>query len=291
MYRPSAFAVDDVAILHGVIRRRVFATIAAVQGGAVAFAYAPIILDAANGPKGGIRFHLAIANPLAKLEDGDRVRIGLVAADAYVSPDWYRKTVTVPTWNYIAVEGEGAVRRVSREDLRQMVVDLSAQEEEKLLPKPPWLIGKVSPERIEALLNGIVGFSLCFKTLAGKFKLSQDKTAADRDGVIAGLETRGDAASMATAKAMRKDALVPARWFGENWNAPICSEQPPIAVPVGQRCSYCSRPITAADSGIVFEPAASALASPAERQVFDFKCLIKLSDILPENEMDRLLPD
>ncbi|HEX3809933.1 MAG TPA: FMN-binding negative transcriptional regulator [Rhizomicrobium sp.] len=291
MYRPSAFAVDDVAILHGIIRQRVFATIAAVQGGAVAFAYAPVILDAANGPKGGIRFHLAIANPLAKLEDGDRVRIGLVAADAYVSPDWYRKTVTVPTWNYVAVEGEGAVRLASRGELRQMVVDLSAQEEEKLLPKAPWLIGKMPPERVEALLNGIVGFSLSFERLEGKFKLSQDKTTTDRDGVIAALETRGDAASMATAKAMRKDALVPARWFGENWNAPICCEQPPIPVPVGQRCSYCSRLITATDSGIVFNRTRPALVSPEKHQIFDFKCLMKLSDILPENEMDRLLPD
>lgn len=204
MYRPSAFAVDDASVLHDVIRNRVFATIAAVRDGAVVFAYAPLIVDAENGALGGIRFHLAIGNPLAKLEDGARVSISLMAADAYVSPDWYRKLVTVPTWNYIAVEGEGAVWRTSRAELRKLVIDLSAQEEEKLLPKPPWLIDKVPPERTEALLNGIVGFSLSFERLQGKFKLSQDKSQDDFEGAIAGLEARGDAASLAVAREMRK---------------------------------------------------------------------------------------
>jgi transcriptional regulator len=204
MYRPSAFAVDDVSVLHDVIRKRVFATIAAVHDGAVVFAYAPLVLDAGNGPRGGIHFHLAIGNPLAKLENGARISISLMAADAYVSPDWYCKLVTVPTWNYIAVEGEGAVRRISREELRKLVIDLSAQEEEKLLPKPPWLIDKVPPERTEALLNGIVGFALSFERLQGKFKLSQDKSKDDFDGAVAGLEARGDAASLAVAREMRR---------------------------------------------------------------------------------------
>lgn len=206
MYRPSAFAVDELSLLHDVLRARVFATIAAVRDGAVVFAYAPVILDAGNGPNGGIRFHLAIVNPLAKLEDGARVSVSVMAADAYVSPDWYRKLVTVPTWNYIAVEGEGAVRRVSRTELGALVVELSAQEEGKLLPKEPWLLDKVPAERTEALLNGIVGYSLPFDRLQGKFKLSQDKSKDDFDGVIAGLEARGDAASVTVAREMRRVA-------------------------------------------------------------------------------------
>lgn len=204
MYRPGAYVVDDAAVLHDVIRARVFGTVAAVIDGAVQFAYAPVLLDAENGPLGGIRYHLAAGNPLAKLADGARARLGFLAADTYVSPDWYETVVTVPTWNYIAVEGEGAVRRSSREELRKLVVDLSAQEEEKLLPKPPWKLDKVPEARVEALLNGIAGFELSFATLEGKFKLSQDKQPADIAGVIAGLEARGDAASVAVANAMKR---------------------------------------------------------------------------------------
>jgi transcriptional regulator len=203
MYRPPPFVVDDVAVLHNVIRQRVFVTLAAAVEGAVRFAYAPVVLDAQDGPRGSIRFHLSAANPLAKLADGARVAVSLIAADAYVSPDWYRTTATVPTWNYIAVEGEGAMRRVSREQLRQLVIELSAQEEAKLSPKPPWLLSKLPNARVEGLLNGITGFSLPFERLQGKFKLSQDKTPDDIAGTIEALETRGDAASVAVAMAMR----------------------------------------------------------------------------------------
>jgi transcriptional regulator len=205
MYRPSAFAVDDVALLHAIVRERVFAAIAAIRDGSIAFAHAPVVVDPANGPRGGIRFHLALRNPLAALEDGDRVWISLQGPDAYVSPDWYKTIVTVPTWNYIAVEGEGAVRRLSRDELRALLVDLSAMEEAKLLPKKPWTMDKVPEARTEALMNIIVGFSLPFARLEGKFKLSQDKSPEDIDGVIAGLDARGDAASLAVARAMRRE--------------------------------------------------------------------------------------
>ena len=73
MYRPGAFAVDDLAVLHTVIRERVFTTLAAIVGGTVTFAYAPVVLDTRNGSHGRIRYHLAIGNALAKLEDGARV--------------------------------------------------------------------------------------------------------------------------------------------------------------------------------------------------------------------------
>jgi transcriptional regulator len=204
MYRPSAFAVDDLAVLHDVIRSRVFATVVTVKDDAVQLAYAPVLLDAQNGERGGVRFHLARGNAMAGMEDGEAVKLSFLAADTYVSPDWYKTLVTVPTWNYIAVEGEGTVKRTSPEELRQLVIDLSAQEEEKLLPKEPWLLDKVPEQRTEALLNGIVGFSLAFSSLEGKFKLSQDKNPEDIEGVIAGLEARGDAASLAVASAMRK---------------------------------------------------------------------------------------
>jgi transcriptional regulator len=204
MYRPRAFMVDDIDVLHGVIRERVFATLAAIIDGEIQFAYAPVILEPGDGALGGIRYHLAIGNPLAKLADGAHVRVGFLAADAYVSPDWYRAVVTVPTWNYVAVEGEGVVRRSSREELRQLVVDLSAQEEEKLLPKPVWKLDKVPETKTEALLNGIAGFSVSFSRLEGKFKLSQDKRPEDVANVIVELEARGDATSAAVASAMKR---------------------------------------------------------------------------------------
>jgi transcriptional regulator len=202
MYRPAAFVVDDVAALHGVIRNRVFATIAIAEGAAIHFAYAPVVLDG-GGKSGTLRFHLARANRVSALADGRTLSFTFMGPDAYISPDWYESEGHVPTWNYIAVEASGTARKLSREQLRQLLIDLSAQEEEKL-PKAPWKIDKVAEPRLEALLNGIEGFAVPLDALKGKFKLSQDKKPADIAGAISALEARGEAASAAVANAMRK---------------------------------------------------------------------------------------
>jgi transcriptional regulator len=204
MYRPSAFAVDDMAVLHKVLRERVFATFAANHDGILLFAYAPVVVDADNGPLGGVRFHLARNNPLCELPGRASVSLSVIARDAYVSPDWYETQGRVPTWNYIAVEGRGAVHRLDDENLRRLLVDLSAAEESKLAPKKPWTIAKMPEEKMGALMNAIIGFSLRFETLEGKFKLSQNVTPEDAEGVMRGLTRRGDAGSREIARAMRR---------------------------------------------------------------------------------------
>ena len=202
MYRPPAYVQNDVAVLHEIIAKRSFATIATIMAGEVRFAYAPVVLDAKPGAKGGARFHLARANPMAAL-DVATVRLSFLGPDAYVSPDWYVTKGLVPTWNYIAVEGCGTAKRMDSAALRQLLIDLSAAQEERLRPKSPWTIDKVPEKKIGALLEAIVGFSVSFETLEGKFKLSQDKKEEDFAGVIAALEATEEAGSRSVADAMR----------------------------------------------------------------------------------------
>jgi transcriptional regulator len=199
MYRPPHFAVDDTEALHAFIRAHPFATIAAVCDGAVWFAYAPVVLDG----RGAARFHLARANPLAQLPPGTRVRLSFMGAHAYLSPDWYATPGMVPTWNYMAVEGEGAVTPLTGAALVQLLVDLSAAEEEHLRPKKPWTVDKVPEPKLTNLKNAIVGYEVVLETLAGKFKLSQNVKPEDSAGAVKGLEARGDAMSVAVARAMR----------------------------------------------------------------------------------------
>ena len=199
MYRPPAFAIDDRNALLAFLRDHPFATLAAVVGGSVQFAYAPVIVS----EDGTARFHLARNNPLAALADGARLRLSFLGPHAYVSPDWYRSEGMVPTWNYSAVEGEGAVRRLDEAALRTLLADLSAAEEAHLLPKKPWTVDKVPAAKMATLLNAIVGFSLRFEMLQGKFKLSQNIEPEDAAGAMQGLEARGDAQSVAVAGAMR----------------------------------------------------------------------------------------
>jgi transcriptional regulator len=197
------FALSETGALHGFMRSNVFAVLAGQVGGRIQFAYAPLVLDLEPAPFGGVRFHLARANPLAKIEEGTELKLSIMGPHAYVSPDWYAVPGQVPTWNYVAVEGGGRVHPLSDEGLKQLLFDLAAQEEDALAPKAAWTMARVPPERLNALLSAIVGFRLPFNTLEGKAKLSQNRSHEDRKAAIEGLTMRGDSASIAVAEAMR----------------------------------------------------------------------------------------
>ena len=203
MYVPAHFALSDAAALHAFMRSNVFAVLAGQISGRIQFAYAPLVLDPEPAPLGGVRFHLARANPLAKIEEGMELKLSIMGPHAYVSPDWYAVPGQVPTWNYVAVEGVGRVHALSDEGLKQLLFDLAAQEEGALAPKPAWTTARVPQKRLNALLNAIAGFRLPFDILEGKMKLSQNRNPADREAAIEGLTMRGDSASLAVAEAMR----------------------------------------------------------------------------------------
>ena len=201
MYRPKAFVVDEVEALHAVIRARVLATLAVVDGESAHFAYAPVVIDAC-APFGRLRFHLARQNPVAKLLDGAKVRVSFLGADGYISPDWYVSEGLVPTWNYIAVEGEGIARRLEGDACEAALADLSAQQEARLAPKASWTLEKLPATRRRQLLEAISFFALPLSRLEGKFKLSQDKSASDRGSVVRALSALQDPQAERLARAM-----------------------------------------------------------------------------------------
>ena len=107
--------------------------------------------------------------------------------DAYVSPDWYESADQVPTWNYLSVEAEGSVAVLNEAELIAQLDSLSEQEEAHLAPKPLWTRHKMAPGKFEAMLRGIIGGRLFVERLEGTFKLSQNKSEADRLGAAKGL--------------------------------------------------------------------------------------------------------
>lgn len=162
-------------------------TLAAAPEGRALIAHAPILVRE-MGDALSIDFHLSRGNALTPhLAAGFRGVMVSLEAEAYVSPDWYVAADQVPTWNYLTVEAEGPVVAMDEAGLVRLLDDLSAQEEARLAPKPPWTRHKMSPGRFEAMLKGIMGASLTVERLEGVFKLSQNKDAADRAGVIAAL--------------------------------------------------------------------------------------------------------
>jgi transcriptional regulator len=187
MHPAKALHETDEARLIAELAAHPLCAIAAATESRVLIAHAPVIVR--RLPDGLVLdFHLSRNNALApNLEAGFRAVAVSLAAEAYISPDWYADADQVPTWNYITVEAEGPVTALDQDGLVALLDDLSAQEEERLLPKKPWTRHKMSPGRFEAMTRAIIGARLAVERFEGITKLSQNKGEADRAGVIAGL--------------------------------------------------------------------------------------------------------
>ena len=163
--------------------------------------FATIFLTTPDGPRvahtpvwptgdGALQFHLARGNALTRHLAGAVALAVVDGPDAYVSPRWYADADQVPTWNYVAVECEGPVRRMEEEGLIALLETLSARHE-ALLEGPPWTMDKLSDRHRTALLRGIVGFEMEVRSWRETFKLSQNKPAEERRRVAEGLEAAG----------------------------------------------------------------------------------------------------
>jgi transcriptional regulator len=177
MYTPDHFREGRPEVLHDAMQRIGFATL--VTTGLEAN-HLPMLLQ-----DGVLRGHVARANPVWKAGDGEALAIFL-GPHAYVSPNWYPSKAqtgkAVPTWNYITVHARGHIRWMQdAEWLRAHVTALSDTHE---APQPePWKVSDAPASYVDSLLRAIVGFELTIEALEGKYKLSQNRDAADRDGV------------------------------------------------------------------------------------------------------------
>lgn len=203
MYNPTVFRVTDSARIEELVRTYSFATIVGIIDGVAHLAYAPTLFLPCR-PIGRVQFHLARANPMAEIENGARLTLSFLGPHTYISPRWYKTSGQVPTWNYIAVEAFGRVRRLNANELKSQLTLLVAENEKHVPGSQPWALSKLSNDRFEALLKAICGFEVELESLEGKQKLSQNRAAEDAAGAIAGLESQGDCASLAVAEAMKQ---------------------------------------------------------------------------------------
>jgi transcriptional regulator len=208
MYVPRHFAFPEGAKgqLQDLIEAHNFGLLVAGDGAGAPpeAAHLPFVLDRARGPLGTLIAHVARANPLwRRFAPGREVLVVFQGPHAYVSPDWYAGRGLVPTWNYVAVHGYGVPRLLTDEAAAMAALAaLSAVMEAGLAPKPPWTMDQLSEGARRALVRGIVAFEIELARLEGKQKLNQNRSAADRAGVIAALQALGGADAHAMASAM-----------------------------------------------------------------------------------------
>jgi transcriptional regulator len=204
MYIPAHFAAEEADALIQRLARRAAGVLVTVDAeGQLIATHLPILWDSARKRAIG---HIARANPHHTLSPSGRALIVLAGPEAYVSPSLYPSKrehgKTVPTWNYEAVHLSGTLEWFSDvARLEAIVRDLSALHEEDRAE--PWKIEDAPRSYIDALLRGIVGVEFCVEKIEAKRKLSQNKSAADFDGVMQGLAASDRARAQEVAVLMR----------------------------------------------------------------------------------------
>ncbi|MBY0288199.1 MAG: FMN-binding negative transcriptional regulator [Mycobacteriaceae bacterium] len=153
--------------------------------------------------------HMAKANPQWKsIAPGSPALLISTGPQAYVSPSWYAAKAehgrVVPTWNYSAVHLSGTVRvHEDRDWLRDVVTRLTGVHEN--LRSEPWHVGDAPERYVDGQLGGIVGLEIAVTRVEGKAKLSQNRSEADRRGVVAGLLAESHYEAAEVAAAMKPD--------------------------------------------------------------------------------------
>ncbi|MFB4367592.1 MULTISPECIES: FMN-binding negative transcriptional regulator [unclassified Pseudomonas] len=206
MYTPPAFRQNDLATLHREIQACRLATLISHGENGLQASHLPLLLRPEQGEYGTLYGHLARANPHARLlAEGGEALVVFSSADAYVSPSWYPAKAehgkVVPTWNYIAVHAYGCAEVFDdAERLLSLLGELTDRHEQ---PRPqPWTIDDAPRDYIAGMLRAIVGFALPIERLEGKWKLGQNRSEADQNGMRDGLAASPDPRDRALTQRM-----------------------------------------------------------------------------------------
>ena len=211
MYIPRHFEEQRVEVMHDLIRTRPLATVVTVSSGSLNANHIPLMLSESPGPLGSLQGHVARANPLlADLANGGECLAIFHGPDAYITPSWYAtKKETgkvVPTWNYAVVHAYGVLRVVDDAPwLRTLLESLTAHNEAAF--PAPWSVSDAPADYIEKSMRVIVGIEMVVTRLIGKWKVSQNQPARNREGVINGLQASTGPEAPTMARLVEKSVI------------------------------------------------------------------------------------
>lgn len=207
MYIPPAFRVEDASKLAAFIQRHSFATLITHDGTAPFASHLPMLFRPDVGSHGTLVSHMARANPQWQhFASGCEVLAIFHGPHSYISPSWYQTELAVPTWNYATVHAYGVPTVFSEHErvvslLRETVSAYEASFEQ------PWP-GDLPDDFRDKLMHGIVAFEIPVTRVEGKFKLGQNRPAADTQGVFDALSRSADPDSLAVARMMLTECNV-----------------------------------------------------------------------------------
>jgi transcriptional regulator len=190
-YPSPAFREDRIEVLHAAIQGLAFGTLVTRAADSFATSYLPWEVDAARGPSGTLIGHLARYNPQWRVPDGGtQALVVFQGPHGYVSPSWYPgkrdDPRQVPTWDYLIVEARG-VLTTFEDDARLYGLLTRLTDHHEAGHDPKWRVTDAPDDYVRAEMRHVIGIELRVESLIGRYKLSQNRNAADREGARAGL--------------------------------------------------------------------------------------------------------
>ena len=207
MYNPRWFKEDRLEFLQTQIRRLGFGTLVTNASSGLLTSHVPMMLDLSKGGYGRLYGHVARGNTQWRdTPSGSEGLAIFLGPDAYITPRWYETKKedgrVVPTWNYVAIHVRGPVTFFEDPGrLREAVTNLTQHHESTA--EEPWEVSDAPEPYISAELKSVVGFEMPIARIEGKWKMSQNRSEADREGVIAGLDERNAARDSDVGSEMR----------------------------------------------------------------------------------------
>jgi transcriptional regulator len=208
MYIPRANQEERIPVLHKLMEDQPFASLITMGSSGLFASHIPMVLEQ-NGAKGRLKGHISRANPQWRNYTPSVEALAIFSGPQhYITPSWYpEKQETgkvVPTWNYVVVHAYGYLKVIEDgEWLMAHLENLTRTHEAGFAI--PWKVGDAPADYIASLAKGIVGLEMAIERLEGKWKVSQNRSEQDREGVARGL------AELNTTESLEMKTLVEER--------------------------------------------------------------------------------
>ncbi len=207
MYVPKHFEEPRVEVMHALIRACPLGALVVPTASGLVANHIPFEISPEPAPLGTLRAHVARANPVWRdAALGGEALVIFQGPDAYVSPAWYptkKETAkVVPTWNYTVAHAYGPVRFIDDRAWLRAFVEMLTDRHEAGRPEP-WKVTDAPGDFVDTLVGAIIGVEIPLTRLVGKWKVSQNRPAHDREGVAEALGRDGSDAAATMARLVR----------------------------------------------------------------------------------------
>lgn len=172
MYLPKHFQSENPEHIRAFLQQNYFGLLLS-NSPDLLYTPLPFLFDWQDGQLSA-HCHMARNNPQLKQLNEQQVQIIIMGPHAFVAGDCYGEEQAVSTWNYSLVELKGTAYTLNTEQ----TLALARRQESFSAPAM-----KQSADYQQKLVNGICGVRIEISSWLGKMKLSQNKSAAQRQKV------------------------------------------------------------------------------------------------------------